>query len=107
MKPIQKPIGRKHVISVVARHEPTKKGCEFLNNARSSIEKAGFGFRFELKPENSNIVTRLRQAAVRSDRQFRLRQRRPREQTGDRKEERKEYVSCLDRPLHDPFMTPS
>lgn len=42
--------GRKCVISVIAQHEPTHVGFQFLNVAKATIEQAGFEFRFELRP---------------------------------------------------------
>jgi hypothetical protein len=43
--------GRKSVIKIVARFEPTKIGFEFLERARLTVEKAGFGFHFQLRTD--------------------------------------------------------
>jgi hypothetical protein len=44
-------IGRKRSINIVAQHEPTKEGFKFLSLVRNAIEEAGYGFKFELRPD--------------------------------------------------------
>jgi len=44
-------VGRKYSINIVAQYEPTKEGFKFLSLVRNSIESAGFGFKFELRPD--------------------------------------------------------
>lgn len=39
--------GRRPVISLVGRYEPSAAALRFLSKARQSIEAAGFGFRFQ------------------------------------------------------------
>ena len=41
--------GQNCVISIIAQYKPTENGFRFLDVARSTIEQAGFGFRFELR----------------------------------------------------------
>lgn len=38
----------KIVISIVGKFEPSNKGLHFFNMVRDTLEKAGYGFRFEL-----------------------------------------------------------
>jgi len=44
-------IGRKRSINIVAQHEPTSEGFKFLRLVQNSIEEAGYGFKFELRPD--------------------------------------------------------
>lgn len=46
--------GRRVVISIVGKHAPDTSGREFLAKVRSVVEKAGFGFRFQLFSELVN-----------------------------------------------------
>ncbi|HEX3855742.1 MAG TPA: DUF6572 domain-containing protein [Verrucomicrobiae bacterium] len=44
-------VGQKRSINIVAQHEPTKEGFRLLSLIQGSIEGAGFGFKFELRPD--------------------------------------------------------
>lgn len=40
--------GRRTVISVIGKHTPDAGGKEFLENVKTAVEEAGFGFQFRL-----------------------------------------------------------
>jgi hypothetical protein len=44
-------VGRKRSINVVAQFEPSKEGFRLLGLVRNAIEGAGFGFKFDLRPD--------------------------------------------------------
>ena len=48
--------GRRPVISLVGRCEPSAAALRFLAAARQSVEAAGFGFRFQKYPGDSTDV---------------------------------------------------
>ena len=49
-------VGRRPVISLVGRCEPSAAALRFVATARQTIEAAGFGFRFEQHAGNSTDV---------------------------------------------------